>query len=77
MYIEFGTPLHLDPSISDPKEQVRDLTHRLDVALHSLTINAPDFDTLLDLRLAKSVLVDGRTLSLEQAIEVSRRISTL
>ena len=33
--------LHLDPSIADAKEQVRDLTHRLDVALHSLTINAP------------------------------------
>jgi hypothetical protein len=77
VYIEFGAPLHLDQSISDPKEQVRDLTHRLDVALHALTINAPDFATLLDLRLAKSVLVDGRTLSLDQTIEMTRRIASL
>ncbi len=95
VYLEFGTSLFLDPSISDAKEQVRDLTHRLDVALHGLTINAPgtiqvclgrdvfssniflDFNTLLDLRLARSVIVDGRRLTLDQSVEVTKRIASL
>jgi glycerol-3-phosphate O-acyltransferase/dihydroxyacetone phosphate acyltransferase len=73
--VEFGPPLRLDPTIADAKEQVRELTHRLDKALHDLTINAPDFDTLLDLRIARLILADGRVLNLEQSVGLTRRMA--
>ena len=71
--LEFGKPLYLVRSIEDERDQVRDLTHRLEIAILNLTLNAADMETLLDLRLSRQIYVDGRELSPEQHIALQRR----
>lgn len=73
--LNYGPALYLDNSIQDPREQVRELTSRLEGSLLSLTINAVDFETMLDLRLTRKLYTDGAVLTLEQHVELQKKFA--
>lgn len=73
--IEYGDPLYLDTEIENEKQQVRDLTKRLESALVQLTINADDMDSLLDIRIARNIYVDGKKLSVDQHYEITKKFT--
>ena len=75
--IDFGKALYLDDSIKDAREQVVDLTTRLEIEIRKLTFNAQDMDTLMELRLAHKIYVDNRSLSVENHVLLQRRFSQI
>lgn len=82
VHVEFGEPLFL-PEREEKKqideetkrEEVRQLTAKLEASLRQLTVNASDMETLLDLHLAKRIYTSGRELSLEQHVMLTKRFA--
>lgn len=73
--LDFGAPLYLDESIADAREQAREFTHRVEQALVALTINADDWEELMDIRLAKKIYTGDRALSIDEHVDLQKRFS--
>ena len=57
----------------DEKQMVQEYTRTLEKRLKHITINAPDYETLRLVATTRRLYVNGRNLSLEQWVKVTRR----
>lgn len=79
--IEFGAPLSISPDLvelykHDKKTAVRRLLASITSALHTVTINAPDYETLTLISASRRLYrPHGTRLTLSQAVLLNRRFS--
>lgn len=82
VFVQFGKPLRLpmemasvDMDTPEGRDSVRHYTQVLEQQLQSLTINAPDWETMRLLKLSRRIYQDNHKMSLEDHVELSRRFS--
>lgn len=79
--VQYGEPIHVDETWvdraqADPREAAGALTQRLDDALHGLTVNADDWDTLRVLDGVRR-LYQPPSIPLRERVELARRFTSV
>jgi glycerol-3-phosphate O-acyltransferase/dihydroxyacetone phosphate acyltransferase len=74
--ISYGKPITVTAEDLDDPEASEKLTKKLQDALEQLTVNAPDFETLILINLARNIYTTNYSLNLEQHIELTQRLAT-
>jgi hypothetical protein len=69
----YGKPITVTAEDLDDPEASEKLTKKLQDALEQLTVNAPDFETLILINLARNIYTTNYSLNLEQHIELTQR----
>ncbi|KAI1327367.1 glycerol-3-phosphate acyltransferase [Xylariaceae sp. FL0255] len=79
--VEFGYPFHIPPDVvskyknnqrRDAIAQTLDMVHQ---ALSSVTVSAPDYDTLMCIQAARRLYNTGKKLPLPKVVELNRRLA--
>ncbi|KAH3900195.1 bifunctional glycerol-3-phosphate/glycerone-phosphate O-acyltransferase GPT2 SCDLUD_003166 [Saccharomycodes ludwigii] len=78
--LEFGKPIVVDHDnwgtkyVANPYDTVSELLKILETALYSVTVNAPDFDTLMVIQTARRLLFRNTTDDISLNVEINRRL---
>ena len=62
----------LSTTPGEPRLAVKRLTHQIEEELLRFTINAPDWDTLFAAKMARDLLWENKTISLDDFVPVSQ-----
>lgn len=79
--VEFGAPFEVPSDLVTKyqnnlrRDAIAELLDMCTVALHSVTVSAPDYDTLMCIQAARRLYMTGKKLPLSHVVELNRKLS--
>jgi glycerol-3-phosphate O-acyltransferase/dihydroxyacetone phosphate acyltransferase len=79
--VEFGAPFEVPSDLvtkyqnNERREAIATLLDMCTVALNSVTVSAPDYDTLMCIQAARRLYMTGKKLPLSHVVELNRKLS--
>lgn len=79
--VEFGQPFSVPPELvhmyqnNERRDAIGQLLDMCTVALNSVTVSAPDYDTLMCIQAARRLYMTGKKLPLSHVVELNRKLS--